>query len=442
MEEQGGFFGFLEKYIMGPMAKVASAKIVQGIMAAGVATIPFTIVGSMFLVIAVLPQTFPFLAGFFSISFDRVTPLYMVANSATMGVLALYFALALGYGYAKVLRDQEGINLDPFNGALLSMFAFLMTIPMITFEDGVAVQFDAGWSRLGTVGIFTAIVMAIIAVQLYRLCIVKNWVIKMPEEVPAGVARAFTALVPTAVIAFAIIILNGIMIALGTNLFDIVAWPFGFAVQLTDTVWGLMIVYFLVHALWLVGIHGANIILPLISPIALMNLDHNIAYVHGLLGPDARPLVWAGEFANAFVTVGGSGATLALAFWLMTRAKSTQLKVLGRASIAPGLFNINEPLIFGLPIIYNPALAIPFFLAPMASVAIGFYSVTWGISAPIIAQLPWASPVGIGAFVGTAGNLGAVATSVVCVVVAGLIWYPFIKAYDAKLLKEEQENAA
>ena len=437
-ENSGGFFGFLEKTIMGPLGKMAQFKVVQGIMAAGMATIPFTIVGSMFLVIAILPLTFPALTGIFEASFERVTPIYMAANSATMGVIALYFALALGYGYTQTIADQEGINLNPFSGALLSMFGFLITIPEISFEDGIAVQADAGFGRLGTVGIFTAIIMAIFSVQLYRLCIKRNWIIKMPEEVPEGVSRAFTALIPTAVIALVVIVLNGIMIALGTNLFDIVAWPFGFARYLTDSVFGLMVIFFLVHALWLVGIHGANVIMPLVGPIALANLDYNIEYV---TGTGDQFFVWAGEFTNAYITVGGSGATLGLTLFLMFMAKSKQLKLIGRAAIAPGIFNINEPIIFGVPIIYNPFMAIPFFLAPMASVAIAFFAIRLSIVPPMIAAIPWPSPVGLGAFIGTGGSIMAVLVAFICAIAAFFIYLPFAKAYDMKLVKEEKANA-
>lgn len=431
MEQTRGFFGFLEKTIMEPMGKLAQFKVVQGIMAAGQATIPFTIVGSLFLVLAILPQAFPFLEGIFDASFDRITPIYMTANHATMGVLALYFALSLGYGYTKILADQEGLNLDPFTGALLSMFGFLMTIPMIVFENGVATQLDAGWERLGTVGIFTAIIMAIISVQLYRVCIKRNWMIKMPEEVPEGVARAFSALIPTFVISFVIIVLNGVMIAAGTNLFEIVAWPFGFARHLTDTVWGLMIIYFLVHALWLVGIHGANVILPLVTPIALYNMG---------LNAEGANYVWAGEFANAYVTIGGSGATLGFTLFLIFMAKSKQLNMLGRASIGAVLFNINEPLIFGVPMIYNPMLAIPFFVAPMVSVAIAFFAIRLELIRPMIAQMPWPSPIGIGAFVGSGGDWRAVVVAFICAISAFIIYFPFARAYDRKLVKEEQEN--
>lgn len=433
MEETGGFFGFLEKTVMGPMGKLSTFKVVQGIMAAGQATIPFTIVGSLFLVLEILPDVFPFLEGFFDATFFRISPVYMAANNATMGVLAIYFALALGYGYTKIIADQEGVNLNPFTGALLSMFGFLMTIPMIAFEDGVAVQFDAGWERLGTVGIFTAIIMAIVSVQLYRMCVKRNWVIKMPEEVPPGVARAFTALIPTAVVAFVIIILNGAMIAAGTNLFDVVAWPFGFARYLTESVFGLMTIFFLIHALWLVGIHGANVIMPLISPIALANMTLNV---------EGANYVWAGEFTNAYITIGGSGATLGFTIFLAFMAKSKQLKLLGRASIGAGIFNINEPIIFGVPMIYNPFMAIPFFLAPMVSVAIAYFAVRLEFVRPMIAQMPWPSPVGVGAFIGSGGDWRAAVVAFICAISAFIIYLPFAKAYDKKLVAEEQANQA
>lgn len=192
-----------------------------------------------------------------------------------------------------------------------------------------------------------------------------------------------------------------------------------------------MVIYFLVHALWLVGIHGANIIMNLIMPITLSNLAANAAGAN-------IPL--AGEFNNAYVTVGGSGATLLLTFYIAYRAKSKQLQAIGKASMIPAIFNINEPLIFGLPIIYNPYLAIPFFLAPMVSASVAYFAITFEWIKPMIALLPWPSPVGVGAFIGTGGDWKAVIVAIIAVSAAFLIYYPFITAYDKKLLKEEQEN--
>lgn len=451
MEQSSGLFGFLEKHIMGPMGKLDQFRFVRAIMGAGMATIPFTIVGSMFLVLNVLPDVIPALEGFFSATFFKISSLYMVANTATMGILALYFSIVLGYEYTKIIAEEEDIDLTPINGALLSMFAFFMTIPQIIFEDGTMTRVHiadvengaftiGGWelggdgvARLGTVGIFTAILMAVLAVQLYRLCVSKNWVVKMPEAVPLGVARAFTALIPTFLVSFVVLAINGLLVALGTDIFQLVAIPFGFVTNLTNSWLGLMVIYFLVHALWLVGIHGANIVFAFIQPIALANLAANVGGAH-------IPL--AGEFNNAFVTVGGSGATLGLTIAMIFLARSEQLKVLGRASIGPVLFNINEPLIFGIPIIYNPFMAIPFFLAPMVSATIAYFAIQTEFIRPMIAQMPWPSPVGVGAFIGSGGDWKAGVVALVCAFAAFLIWLPFFKSYDNRLVKEEQANLA
>lgn len=450
MEEQKGFFGLLDRYLMGPMGKLASYKVVRAITAAGMAAVPFTIVGSMFLVFSILPQAFsfwPVVADVFAVSFDKFTSLYMVANVATMGSLSLYFVLAIGYELTKIYAEEEDLNLTPLNGALLSLFAFIMTVPQIIFKDGMmspvvslkegAVVSD-GWamangvSRFGTTGIFTAIIMGVVAVLLYRMCVKNNWVIKMPDSVPEGVSRGFTALIPSFVVAFFVIILNGVLVALGTDIFQVIAIPFGFVSNLTSTWIGLVVIYLLTQALWIVGIHGANIIFAFVNPIALANMALNAS---------GERLIVAGEFSNMFVIAGGSGATLGLCIWLATRAKSEQLSAIGKAAVVPGIFNINEPLIFGLPIIYNPALAIPFMLAPIASMTVYYFSMKLNLINAVVAQVPWPTPVGIGAFLGTA-DWRAIIVSLICAVVAFLVYYPFIRAYDKQLLKEEAENVA
>lgn len=442
MDQQNGLFGFLENHVMGPMGKLAQFKVVRAITAAGMAAVPFTIVGSMFLVFSILPQAFsfwPIVADIFSASFDKFTSLYMVANYATMGSLSLYFVLSLAYELTKIYAEEEELNMNPLNGALLALMAFVMTVPQIIFDGGMmktvtslkegAVIAD-GWAmgngvaRFGTTGIFTAIIMAIVTVLIYRMCVKHNWVIKMPEAVPEGVSRGFTALVP----GFVVIFINGLLVAMGTDVFKVIAIPFGFVSNLTNSWIGLMIIYLLTQLLWIVGIHGANIVFAFVSPIALANMAENAAGGHFAV---------AGEFSNMFVIAGGSGATLGLCLYIAFASKSEQLKAIGRASVVPALFNINEPLIFGLPIIYNPALAIPFILAPMVTATIYYVANSLNFIKPIIAQVPWPTPVGIGAFLGTA-DLRAVLVALVCAFAAFLVYLPFIRVYDQKLVKEEQ----
>lgn len=442
-------FNVMENYLMKPLTKMSQTRFVRAIQATGVTTIPFTIVGSMFLVITILPQAIPALQGIFDNTFFHFSDLYMVANKATMGILALYFTIALGYHYTKVMiEDNKDLNIDPIYGATLSLFAFVMTVPQIVWEDGYMtivhlVNEDQaivnGWaiggdgvSRFGSVGVFVGIIMALLAVHIYKFCVEKNLVIKMPDAVPSGVANSFTALIPTVFVAFAVIIINGIFVFLGTDIYQAIQLPFGFVTQLTSSYVGLMIILFLIQALWSVGVHGATIITSLVNPIFLNNMAMNAT------GQSMEPL--AGEFLNAFSYPGGSGATLVLTFIMAFACKSEQLKVLGRTSIAPGIFNINEPIIFGVPMIYNPDMLIPFILAPMAGGTIGYWAIQLGFVNPVIAQMPWPTPVGIGAFVST-GDWRAIIVAIISVLAAGAVYYPFIMRYDARLKQEEIDNS-
>lgn len=448
MESENKLFTFLNNYLMGPMGKLSQLRIVRGVMAAGMASIPFTIVGSMFLIIAVLPQSFPALQGIWEVSFDRVQSLYMLANMATMGILALYFCIVFGYEYTKIQAQEEKINLNPMNGALLSMMAYFMCLPELIFDGGIATLVNVvsddqkiidGWSmsggvvRLGTTGIFTAIIMSIIAVKIYALCVKRKWVIKMPETVPTGVSNSFTALIPTVLIALTVIVINGLLVALGTDIFKVIAVPFGFVTNLTNTWAGLLVIYFLMHALWIVGIHGATIVTSFLTPIVLSNMVQN---------QNGANLPFAGEFNNSFVTIGGSGATLGMVIFITFFAKSAQLSALGKAAVVPSLFNINEPILFGMPVVYNPYTAIPFFLAPMSSMSVAYFAIKFGLVNPPIAQVAWPTPLGLSGFIGSGGDWRAFVLAVVCALVAFLIWFPFIKFYDGKLYHDEQEKAA
>lgn len=438
-------FEFLEKYLMGPMAKVSAWRPVRAIVAAGRASIPFTIVGSMFLVLSVIPQAFPvsFIETIWENLIDKLSPLYLQAYNCTMGILSLYFAIVIGYEYTKIFVDEEDLNVDPVYGALLSVFAFFLTIPELvisnnTFDylnvDGATIN---GWTiggnsldRLSTSGMFTAVLMSILAVQLYKTCI--RWAVKMPDAVPEGVSRSFSALISAAVVAIVVLIINGVFVALGTDIYNVVAIPFGFVKNIANSWIGIVVIYLLVHALWIVGIHGANIVMGLVTPILLANMAENA---------NGAQIAYAGEFTSSYVTMGGSGAMLLACVWLAFAARSSQLKMLGRAAMGPAIFNINEPLIFGLPVVYNPILALPFMIAPIVAATIGYWSIKLGFAAVSIMQTPWQTPIGLGAYVGSGGSIGALITALLCAVASFIIWYPFLKTYDNQLLKEESAEA-
>ncbi|MGE9987753.1 PTS transporter subunit EIIC, partial [Lactobacillus johnsonii] len=192
-----------------------------------------------------------------------------------------------------------------------------------------------------------------------------------------------------------------------------------------------LIIIFFIHFLWWFGIHGATITSSFYQAIVLANMADNVkGGFH----------VFAGDPINAFVTIGGSGATLGMAIFIAFLARSKQLKELGKLELIPAIFNINEPLIFGLPIVYNVGLFIPFICAPLASGAVAYVAIATHMVPKIIVQQPWPTPVGLSGMIATASWQGFV-LSVVCAIVAFLIWFPFIKHYDSQLLKKEQADA-
>ena len=447
-------FDFLEKYIMGPMTKFSQFRMIRSITQAGMTSISFTIVGAVFLILNVLPQAFPVLEGIWAVSFNQITEIYMLANHATIGCIAIYFLIGTAFEYARILSEEDGIDIKPVNATLMAVMGLLMLVPQVAVVDGVisrvteitevdgavsGVVFN-GWeiggdgpSNFGATGIFCAFIIAWFAVRVYALCVQKNIVIKLPDVVPDGVARSFTALIPGVFVALICMVIQAVFMAFGTTFYDFIAIPFGFVTNIVGTYPGMIVIYFLIHALWLVGIHGATIVTSPLTAIVLANITTNL---------DGGCAVYAGEFNNAFVTIGGSGCTLGLTILMLTIAKSEQLKAIGKAEIVPALFNINEPLIFGLPIVYNPALAVPFIIAPIVAMSIGYWAITLGIIPPVIVQMPWPTPVGLGAFISTGGSLLAALVAIIDVVAATAIYFPFFKHYDNQLYAEEQEKLA
>ncbi|RHW54240.1 PTS cellobiose transporter subunit IIC [Lactobacillus bombicola] len=426
--------------------KFAATRFVRAIMDAGYSVISFSIVGSFFLILTALPQIIntPGFISFYANTIGRFSNLFQSVYNATMGIVALVFSGTFAYSYTKIYHDEEKINLVPMNGLMMFLMAFFITVAELVWKNGrmefvqvfsktqmVAGGYEANTSgiyRIGAVGIFIGLVVAWLTVQIYRYTIKHNWQIKMPASVPSGVSNSFSALIPAFCISIIIAAINATLVMAGTDLFKLLFIPFSFISDIADTWWGFLIIIFLIQFLWWFGIHGATIISSFYTPIVLANMVANNHGAHH---------VFAGEMLNAFISIGGSGAMLGVAIWLVIGARSAQLKELGKVEIVPAFFNINEPLLFGMPIVYNIDLIVPFICAPMASGLVSYLAIAFNIVPKIIVQQPWPTPVGIGGFVATASWQGGV-LAIVSAIVAFLVWYPFIKHYDNVLLKKEQ----
>ena len=435
--------------MMKALGKFSGSRFVRAIMGAGYSIIAFSIIGSMFLVLTVLTQviTAKGFVDFYNNTFGRFNNIYTVIYNATMGIIAIYFAGSFAYNYADIYRKEENLLLDPLNAVFLTLMGLFITVPQLVWKSGNTIFVNilkkdnvvaggygisgSGLTRIGATGIFTGLIVAWLTVQIYRFCIKHNWRIKMPASVPSGVANSFTALIPGFVIAVVIAVIDVILIVLGTDIFQLLFIPFSFVSNIANTWWGVLIIFFLIHFLWWFGIHGATIMSAFYTPIVLANMAANV---------NGASHFFAGDPMNSFVIIGGSGATLGMAIWLAFGSRSVQLKEIGKVELVPAIFNINEPILFGLPIVYNINLLIPFICAPLASGIIGYVAVTTHLVPKIIVQQPWPTPVGLSGFIATASWQGAV-LSVVCAIVAFLIWFPFIKHYDSQLLKKEQVDA-
>lgn len=441
------FFSFLETKLLPPLNKVANLRFIRAIMQAGIITVPFTIVGSIFLIINNLPQIIPPLSSFFESTILKFAPIYSVATTMSIGSLALFYSLGTAYFLTDIYRKEETQELSSFVGAVLGLFAFLMTIVQVDIgSDGAqliqktsdtAIIYNGvalgGWvTRFGGVGIFIGIITSILSTQIYRFCVKKNLTIRMPEGVPIGVSRAFASLIPAILISVVMIGINTGLAFFHTDLHGLLSKPFEFVKDLTGSWLGIVVIMLLIHLLWAVGVHGTAIIKnSFVNPILLVALTENI---------NGSSNIFAGDFINMYIFIGGAGSTLGLVLLMIFVAKSDQLKILGKTAILPGLFNINEPVIFGTPIVYNPYLIIPFIVTPIVNVTIAYFATDFGLVNKVITGIPWISPIGIGAFLGTGGDFRAILIAFLNLAVSIICYYPFFKMYDGKLYTEQMAS--
>lgn len=411
---------FLDEKLSTPMAKLAEQRHLRAVRDGIISTLPLIIVGSLFLIIAL----FPFPEG-------TAIKTWLSANSGTillpyrmtMYIMSLYAAWGIGYSLSR------SYNLDGVTGGTLAATSFLLTLVPQTVEG-------MGWAmpmaNLGGGGMFVAILSSIFAVEVLRFTKTKNIVIKMPDQVPPSVSRSFEALTPAAII---IVFFAVFTYFLGIDWHGIIGKLVSPLVSATDTLPSAIFISTLIGFFWSFGIHGMSIVGSLARPLWLTLLDNNSAAV---AAGQAAPHIFPEQFFQGFVMIGGAGATLGLAILLALRAKSQYGKMLGKTTVIPAIFNINEPIMFGAPIVLNPILIIPFILAPIVNIIIAWAATNYGLVPAMHIAAPWTLPAPLFAFMATGGSWQAAVLGFVLIFVSVLVYYPFFKMYDKKLLAEEQ----
>ncbi|RLQ96592.1 PTS sugar transporter subunit IIC [Falsibacillus albus] len=420
------FVAWLEKNLSGPMARLSEQRHLQAIRDGVISALPFIIVGSFFLIVA-----FPPLPKDWAISEWAAKHIgeILIPYRMTMYIMSLYIAFGVGYNLAKSYK------LDPLSGAQISAAAFLLTImPQATKDLGMVIPM----ANMGGHGLFVAMIISIVAVEIMRFCKVKNITIKMPEQVPPSVARSFEALIPVAIV---ILLVSAFTVLLGIDLHVVVDKAVAPFVKAGDSIFGVLLPVFLITFFWAFGIHGVSVVGTVARPLWERYIGDNAeAVAAGHVAPHIAPET----FYQWFIWIGGAGATLGLVLCMIFFSRSKYLKTLGRASFLPGLFNINEPVIFGAPIVLNPILIIPFVITPLITGTLAYIATAVGFVTPTFVQPPWTLPAPIGAYLSTGGDWNAVILVVVNVAISFFIYFPFFKMYDRKMMEEEhsQDQAA
>lgn len=425
------FVNIIEDKVMPVADKLGSQKHMVAIRKGIISTLPLTIVGSFFTILIFFP--IPAVAEFL----EPVQEILDIPFRYTVGLLALYVTYGIAFSLAKDYK------LDTLTASILATMAFMITAapPLRVFEDVEGVISSGRYvniANLGAGSLFGAIVTAIISVEIYRLLVEKNITIKMPEGVPPEVSNSFVALIPAAVILTFFLVVRHIL-GFDINAFlSTILMPFRDVLAGNNLLGGIFTV-FLICFFWVLGIHGPAILGPVIRPFWEISIAENIEVFTQTGSAQELPNIFTEQFLQWFVWIGGAGTTLALVV-LFLFSKSKYLKQLGRLSFLPGLFNINEPIIFGAPIVMNPVLAIPFIIAPIVTTTLSYFLTTTGLIPMMAVRLGFTIPAPIAAWMSTNWSVAAGALVVVNFFIALAIYYPFFKVFEKQQLEREVQE--
>lgn len=420
------FMEVLSEKVLPVATKIGANKYLITLRDAFMVSFPLTMFGSLIVVFNNLPFWPDTLKNNFADLFGN-------GQSATMSIMTVFVTLAIGYYWAKT-EEVEGIF-----GGVVALASFLILTPftvLVTGANGKSIEGTGLLSldRLGAKGMFLGILSAFLAAKIFVWLTKKGYVIKMPDGVPPAVSKSFASLIPALGTLFVFLIINAIMVGVfTTNLHDVIynliQKPLtGLGTGLPATI----IAIFLVQFLWFFGLHGQVIVNSVFEPFWQTNMLDNASLTQqGTNALAEHGHIVTKSFMDTFtVGLGGSGSTLVVVLLMAFVMKRKQYKEVARLALAPGLFNVNEPVIFGLPMVMNVSLFIPWLLAPIVSVVIAYLGFASGL-VPLTtgAQVPWTMPIFISGFLATNSVMGAV-LQLVQFLIIGLIWFPFLKAID------------
>ena len=408
--------------------KISRNKYLRAIRDGFIAGMPVILFSSIFILIAYVPNAWGF-----HWSKDIETFL-MTPYSYSMGILAFFVAGTTAKGLTDSMnRDLPATNqINYISTMLATMVGFLLMAAEPAKDGGFLTAF------MGTKGLLTAFIAAFITVNVYKVCVKNNVTIRMPDEVPPNISQVFKDLIP---FTLSVVLLYALELVVKASLHVTVAESIGTLLaplfSAADGYVGITIIFGAFAFFWFIGIHGPSIVEPAIAAITYANAEVNLNLIQQ--GIHADKILTSGT-QMFIVTMGGTGATLVVPFMFMWLTKSKRNRAIGRASVVPTFFGVNEPILFGAPLVLNPIFFIPFIFAPIANVWIfKFFVDTLGMNS-FTSNLPWTTPGPLGIVLGTNFQVLSFILAALLVVVDVIIYYPFLKVYDEQILEEERSG--
>ena len=417
---------WINEKLLPPILKFVNTKAITALRNGMLYTMPFSIVGSIFLLLA----NFPVQSIADWVTNSGLGEYFNQAYGASFAIMAFFAVMGIAYSYVKA-EGYEGLP-----AGMIGLVIFLLTMESsVTDAEAnvtIANVIDKTWT--GGQGMISAILVGLFVGWGYTWFLKRDIRIKLPEQVPTNVANSFTALIPAAVLT---------TIALGIYIFfdkvfqtTVVEWIYTVIQSpmqgVTDSLGGAMMLGFLVPFLWFFGVHGSTIVGGIMGPILQANSLANTAILESgkALTLENGGHIVTQQFLDQFMTVTGAGMTIGIVLYMVAFARSAQFKQLGRLSLIPAFFNINEPIIFATPIVMNPIMVLPFILTPMVSGVITYFALYTGIVPLFTAvQVPWTTPPIISGFL-----VGGIRTAIL-----QFVYYPFIRKVDSLNYKQETE---
>ncbi|AGM99167.1 PTS sugar transporter subunit IIC [Streptococcus iniae] len=434
--------------------KMGSQRHLVAIRDSFISMMPITMAGSVAVLLNVFLRDIPTNMKWtgFATAMKPIIDINGYVYFGTIGIMALVFAFALGY-HLSIMH-----KVNPLAGGLISFAAFVSTIPQtltiatpltdanasllsglkdlgltVTKGNGVSNLEVSQWGAIalkyaGATGLFTALFVGFLATFVYAALTKRHIIIKMPDTVPPAVNKAFAAIIPgtaaiyvTSIVAYLIFAMSGM--ALNDLISKFIQVPL---LGLSQGLGSVIILTFLVQLLWFFGIHGHNVLAPILDGVYLVALTENTAAYNSAHSAAHLPYLWTRGSFDAYAQMGGSGVTLAFIIAIFLFSKREEHKTVAKLSAPMGIFNINEPITFGIPIVLNPSFAIPWLITPPICATIAYLATAAGLIPPVFTPVPWITPPVLYAFLATGGNLMAALVSLFNLFVAFLIWTPFV----------------